>query len=362
VRVLAISSYGVLGGAELSMSTFLEHRPADCEAEVLLVRDGPVRQHLTDLGLAVEVAVGCEGRPKPGHFRRFSQALRPMLARYRPDVVWAVGQKAALLSVAVCRRRRVPMVWHKVDFAWDRELAKPLAIGARGVIGVSRAVVGALGPLRRSRLLGVVGPPLNLPDGLQAHPDPARPTIGTLARLVPYKGHHQIIEAAALLSDRFPGLRVVLAGAPVLEYPDYPESLGALAARLGISDRVEMTGFVSNVIPVLEGLTVYVNATHVDEEGYGLEGLSGAMLEASWAGVPVVATRGGGTEEGVVDGVTGTVVDDPEPAVLASAMAPYLEDAALASRTGAAGRDFARQHFRADVGARRVFELLSRVA
>jgi hypothetical protein len=43
-------------------------------------------------------------------------------------------------------------------------------------------------------------------------------------------------------------------------------------------------------------------------------------------------------------------------------MAPYLEDAALTSRTGAAGRDFARQHFRADVGARRVFELLSRVA
>lgn len=361
MKVLAVSSYGVLGGAELSMSTFLEHRPGEWDARVMLVSDGPLRSHMQALGLEVDVAEGCEGRPRPGHFRRFAAGLRPVLARYRPDVVWAMGQKAAVLSLPVARLGRVPLVWHKVDLSWDRQLAKPLAASVQGVVAVSRAAAQALGPFRRRRLLGVVGPPLDLPEELSAHPDPARPTIGTLARLVPYKGHLEIVRAAALLADEFPGLRVVLAGAPVAEYPNYPTAVRELAGELGLGDRVEMPGFVSDVPALLERLSVYVNATHVDEEGFGSEGLSGAMLEASWAGVPVVASRGGGTEEGLIDGVTGTLVDDADPQRLAAAIAAYLHDAGLAAATAEAGRDFARRHFGAQAGARRLFELLARV-
>jgi glycosyltransferase involved in cell wall biosynthesis len=305
---------------------------------------------------------GCEGRPRPSDARRFARTLRRMLSCHRPDVVWAIGVKAAALSVVSCRFARVPIVWHKVDFAWDRELAKPLAAAVQGVISVSRAAAQALGPLRRRRLLGVVGPPLQLPENLQARPDAERPTIGTLASLVPYKGHHHIVRAGALLREEFPGLRIVLAGGPASQYPTYPASLREVVEQLELVDCVEMPGFVQDVRPLLERMSVYVNATYRDSEGYGLEGLSGAMLEASWAGIPVVATRGGGTEEGVRDGVTGTLVDDPGPEALAAAIAPYLRDPDLAKGTGAAGRAFARQRFRADTAARQVFDLLSQVA
>lgn len=360
MRVLAVSSYGVLGGAELSLVAFVEHRPAHVRVEALLVTDGPLRPRLDELRVPTWTASGHVGRPTPASAARFARSLARLIADRRPDVVWAVGQKAALLAAPACRTLDVPLVWHKVDFSWDRGLARPLALLTSGVVCVSEAVAAALGPLRRSRLLGVVGPPLRIGRDVVARPDPARPVIGTLARLVPYKGHHHILRAAALLVDEFPGLRVVLAGGPARENPDYPGELADLVAELGLADRLELPGFVDDVASVLRRLSVFVNATHRDAAGFGLEGLSGAMLEASAAGVPVVATRAGGTLEGVRDGVTATLIDAADPEVIAEAVRPYLRDPGLAARVGAAGRSFAWEAFGPEPAAERLFELLKR--
>jgi glycosyltransferase involved in cell wall biosynthesis len=360
MRVLAISSYGGLGGSELSLSAFLEHRPADVDARALLVSDGGLRARLAALGIPVAVASGYEGRPTARRLGRFTRSLLRLLSRDRPDVIWAMGQKGALLAAPAAHRARLPLVWHKVDFSWDRTLAVPVAAVSDGVVAVSEAAAEALGPLRPARLLGVVWPPVTLDPALAARPDPARPAIGTLARLVPYKGHHHILAAAALLLPEFPGLRVVLAGPAAREYPDYPRELERRAAQLGLAERVELPGFAS-APEVLERLSVFVNATYRDEQGFGLEGLSGAMLEASWVGVPVVATRGGGTAEGVLDGETGTLVEPASPTALAAAIAPYLRDPELAARTGAAGRRFARERFAPAAASRRLFELIGSV-
>lgn len=359
MKVLALSSYGLLGGAELSLVTFLEHRPDEVEPLAVLVEDGPLAERLTAIGLPVYTARGYAGRPTLPRAVRFAREMSALLDRERPDVVWALGQKAALLAIAPCRLRRVPLVWHKVDFSWDRWLVPLLAEGVNGVMSVSSAVARALGPLGRRRLLGVVNPPLRLPESLRATPDPARPVIGTLARLVPYKGHHHILEAAALLSAEFPDLRVVLAGGPAPQFPDYPAELERIAREAGLAGRVELPGFVDGVEGVLTRMSVFVNATYRDEEGFGLEGLSGAMLEASWAGVPVVATGGGGTAEGLEDGVTGTLVARADPRLIADAVAPYLRDPELAARTGAAGMELARSRCAPGIASQRLFELLA---
>ncbi len=172
---------------------------------------------------------------------------------------------------------------------------------------------------------------------------------------------HHIVRAAALLRDEFPALRVVLAGAAASEYPDYPDTLARLAREMGLDGDVDMPGHVAPE-EVLPQLTVFVNATYRDEEGFGLEGLSGAMLEAGWVGVPVVAVGGGGTGEGVRQGETGTLVDSADPALLAGAVAPYLRDRELARRTGAAARSFVRSTFAPETGAERLFCMLSDAA
>lgn len=353
MKVLVISSYGGLGGAEIALATFIEHRPADVEVEALLVSGGALEGELERIGIPVTAAQGFDGRPGPGRVASFNARAWKEIGRVRPSVVWALGQKAALMSAPAARARRVPLVWHKVDFSWDRQLGVPLAALANGAIGVSDAVLEALGPLKARRRLGTVGPPIRLPERVHAHPDPAAPLIGTLGRLVPYKGHHHLVRAGALLSDEFPNLRVVLAGEPEPQYPGYRESL----LELGLGDRLELPGFVQPA-QVLEQLSVFVNATYRDEDGFGFEGLSGAMLEASWAGVPVVATVGGGTAEGVVPGETGTLVDRADPELLAEAIRPYLRDPELARRTGEAGSRFARERFAPPVVAARLFGFL----
>jgi glycosyltransferase involved in cell wall biosynthesis len=193
-------------------------------------------------------------------------------------------------------------------------------------------------------------------------PATAPPAIGTLGTLAPIKGHEHIIRAGALLSAEFPDLRVVLAGGSTPVYPDEPARLQRLGDELGLGERLELIGFQTDVAAVLRRMTVFVTATYRDEHGFGWEGLSGAMLEASWAGLPLVAAAGGGTAEGLLDGTTGTLVERADPALIAEAAARYLRDLGLARRTGEAGAAFARERFAPAVASQRLFDLLSRAA
>lgn len=361
MRVLAVSSYGVLGGGELSMVEFITHRPTGIEVSALLVEDGPLRLYLRNCGIHTALADGYDGRPTPAGMGRFTRSLLALLEQVKPDVVWATGLKAAFMAVLACRLSGVPIVWHKIDFSLDSVLAQPLATAVNGVVSVSEAAAAALGErLRSRRLLAVIGPPVRLPYDLRVKPS-VQLAIGTMATLTPIKGQRHIIEAASMLSAEFPQLRIVLAGAPSDDYPGYPQELQRVADEHGIGERLELPGFTSDVAATLSRMTVFVNATYRDERGFGWEGLSGAMLEASWVGLPVVATNGGGTPEGVRDRETGTLVAEADPAGMARAIAPYLRDAGLAQATGEAGARFARERFAPEVGARRLFEALAQI-
>jgi glycosyltransferase involved in cell wall biosynthesis len=358
MRVLAISSYGVLGGAEIAMANFLAHRPADVDARVLIIDHGPLTNRLRAQELEVVPLHGYAGRPGFGDARRFAGDLDRLLTRWRAEVVWACGQKAAMLSVWPCRRRRVPLVWHKVDFSWDRSLGRPLAAAVNGLVGVSHAVVAPLGGVGARRTIGVVGVPVALDPSFRATPDPDRPVVGTLARLVPYKGIDRMIRAVALLRSEFPDVRLRIAGGPVREFPAYPSELVALIAHLGLDDAVELLGFVDDVSEVLHDMTVFVNATYRDQDGFGLEGMSGSVLEASFVGVPVVAPATGGTVEAVIDGLTGTLVPAATPELLSGAIASYLRDPALRRRTGDAARRWAQGTFAPAAASARLYRAL----
>src|SRR4051794_20258604 len=114
MRVLAISSYGGLGGSELATADFIVHRPAGVDVDALLVTGGALEGVLD---VPTRVAHGFEGRPGPREAARFSRALYPLLRGQRYDVVWAVASKAAMLALPAARAAGVPLVWHKVDFA-----------------------------------------------------------------------------------------------------------------------------------------------------------------------------------------------------------------------------------------------------
>jgi len=68
------------------------------------------------------------------------------------------------------------------------------------------------------------------------------------------------------------------------------------------------------------------------------EDLGSALIEAMAAGLPVVATRAGGTADLVHDGVNGLLAAARDPAALAAAISRVLADPTAAAGLSAAAR------------------------
>ncbi len=159
------------------------------------------------------------------------------------------------------------------------------------------------------------------------------PLVVTIGRLVPRKGIDDVLRALPSVVARAPGtIYAVIGGGPD------QGRLEGLARSLGVAERVRFLGKVSDA-EVVEGFRaadVFVTASRDDEpdvEGFGL-----VFLEAGACGRPVVGTRAGGIPDAIVDGETGLLVPQGDPAALGAALGRVLTDAELAGRLGAAGR------------------------
>ena len=111
------------------------------------------------------------------------------------------------------------------------------------------------------------------------------------------------------------------------------EDLGTLAEELGVADRVQFLGFVSDeeVIELYAGCFAMVLTPH--DEDYGF-----TTLEAFFAGKPVVTSNdAGGVLEFVEDGATGFVVP-PEPGAIAGRIDDLYADKSLCELLGHEGR------------------------
>lgn len=92
------------------------------------------------------------------------------------------------------------------------------------------------------------------------------------------------------------------------------------------------------------------------------EGHPRVVLEALAAGVPVVTTNRGAIGEIVVDGESGYVIDDSEPAALADRILRLLRDESLRERLSQAARTRYLSHFTQDRADRRLADWLVALA
>lgn len=163
-------------------------------------------------------------------------------------------------------------------------------------------------------------------DGrLQRHGDEV--LIVTLGRLVALKGLDVLLESLRLLPPE-PRWRLVIAGDGEERGP-----LEALAAKLGLLDRVQFLGNVAaaEVPSLLRECDLMVQPSR--REGLGL-----SAAEGSAAGLPVVASAVGGLPEVVADGETGLLVPPDDPPALAEGLLSLLQSPSLRRQMGANGR------------------------
>lgn len=136
------------------------------------------------------------------------------------------------------------------------------------------------------------------------------PTLLSVGLLIERKRHHLTIEALALL----PGHRLVIAG----EGPERT-ALEALAARLGVADRVHLIGPVPHA-----RLPLYYSAADVMVLASSREGWANVLLESMACGTPVVATPAWGSREAIAAPEAGLVIDAATPEALAAGIRRVL--------------------------------------
>jgi len=153
--------------------------------------------------------------------------------------------------------------------------------------------------------------------------------VGCVGRLQPVKGTDTFIEAAARLRSISPGCRFVVVGDGD---GDYTRQLVALRDRLGLSNALIFTGFRADVSEVMQAFDIYALTSR--SEGFSL-----STIEAMASGLPVVATRCGGPEQIVEDGVTGFLVENGSPDAVAQAINRLRNDPNQRSRFGKAARN-----------------------
>lgn len=183
---------------------------------------------------------------------------------------------------------------------------------------------------------------------------PKVPLVTMLARLSPTKGIDHFLEAAAKLRGLHPDAYFLLVGECFMRSPEgefvvdhrYRKVLQDKVESLGLADRVIFAGLRKDVPDVLAAAAVSVLPSLS-------EGISNTLLESMAAGVPVVATRVGGTPEAVTDGEQGLLVPPGDSEALAAAISRVLSDPLLATRLGDNGRRRVAEEFSFEAVVRR---------
>jgi len=167
------------------------------------------------------------------------------------------------------------------------------------------------------------------------------PRLLSIGRFVEKKGHAFGLHAFARVAERHPDARYALIGGGPLEAP-----LRALAAELGIAERVEFHGASDDatVAALLAHADLLVTPSVTATDG-DREGMVVANMEAMARGLAVVATRHAAIPELVLEGETGLLCDERDVAGLAAAIERLVADSALRATLGAAGRERVARHF-----------------
>ncbi|OWV23399.1 glycosyl transferase family 1 [Fibrobacter sp. UWB2] len=293
----------------------------------------------------------------------FFQCIR-ICRKWRPDVIHAHWPfPHAYIALGAAKLFKIPLVlnFHGAELLLIRKKkwVKPLlkfAIGqAQAIFANSSFTAGKIKALRNvdvewspygTTLEGASLPLASAADAASATPSsggtPQRPEphainnkfkILFVGRHIERKGICYLIEAAKYLPrDKFE-IRIVGVG-------DLTEQLKQQAAAVNDGAEIIFTGKLSpeDLANEYKTANVFTLPAIVDHKG-DTEGLGVVLIEAMELGLPIVASNVGGIPDVVVDGESGILVPEKDPAALADAFKRLEADPTLIQKLLAGARN-----------------------
>ena len=277
--------------------------------------------------------------------RRFRRQIRD----FRPDVVHTNTSVIPTPGMAA-RREGVPHVWHVRECYTEFPRLWPFYCRhilrySNCIVCISRAVAQQFDTIRKDDRVRTVhnGYPEQEFSGVPTDRVKAfreryglrdeELLVGVVGRIkLKRKGQEVFVDAAARLAKDYPQARFLIIGSVFPGNESHLEALRRQVASLGLADRVVFTGEVDDINAAYEALDIVVVPSAMPEP------FGGVVVEGMAFSKPVVSTTIGGPPEIVDDGSTGLLVEPGNAEALAGALARLLDDCALRTAMGVAGR------------------------
>ncbi len=288
----------------------------------------------------------------------FPVGLKRDLKDFRPDVVHVhMFSSVGWAAVRAARRLHVPVVgtdhtfpadylhYLRLNFGWLKTAVKKFAAAfynrCRIVTAPSHSLIDELKAYGLKSPAVVISNPIrvDLFRPLDKRPEVKRKLgIGPEAvllfgRLAAEKNLDFAVDIFAGVAERRRAELVVVGDGP------YRHALEKLIADRHLTPRVRFLGELRG-----EALNEALNACEVYLITSKSETQSMTLLQASAAGLPVVAIRAGALPEYVTDGQTGYIVDEADRDRFIDLLVSVIDDRGFARRLGGKGREFAQKY------------------
>ena len=318
-----------------------QHCP-ELEMSFALCFDGRLSAELNASGSTVH-SLGAVRIREPLSIKRARGNLKDLLQKEKFDVAVTHSCWAHSIFGPTIRAASVPLAFQMHAPATGKHWLERLArrIVPDKVLCNSEFTAATVGRLYPNRSAEVVYCPVSSPSRQYSQADKAErraqlntPTEATViiqvGRMESGKGHLLHLEALSRLREVPGWVCWQIGGAQRPHEVRYLDELKKTSVRLGIGDRVQFLGERSDVSALLSAADIYCQP-NTSPDSFGI-----TLIEALYAGLPVVTTNLGGPRE-IVDDSCGILVPPDDKPALAETLRRLIDDSTLRKQLGVAG-------------------------
>ena len=357
MRILHISSGLGRGGRERQLYELLRALRSECDI-CLLVLSNDIMYSFRELGLPL-ISVAKQQRYKPA----VHLSLLKQIREFRPDIIHYWDYPSKILAFEAKFLLKSLLVDGSIRFV-DEAPCNPLVRFMKSVSFkfadhiVANSMAGLeIKGFKNKKKASVIHNGIDLarfkPDPMfvlesdQLSNDYIR--IIMVAGFQPAKDHRTLLLAANVLCAEMESLQFLMVGDGLLR-----SSAEALVDP-SFRQRMLFLGLRTDIEQILLRCDIGVLLST------STEGLSNAIMEYMAAGLPVLATKQGGTRELVQDGVSGYLIDNHDVGQVIDKLRLLIQSPELRKQMGESGCRRVREHFSLDKMVSGYMELYMRL-
>jgi len=336
-RILLIIDALGWGGTERRFVQLLKHLDRDeFEARVLVLTDWIHYREIFELGWEIEI-LDMKVRFDP----LISLRLYRICQSWKPDIIHAWGSKPATCAGPVTKLLGIRLINAMIADApahldLKRKIRSVLSFPFSDVIQAnSRAGLEAYGVsgdkgnvVHNGFDFGRLENLAEKSSILEEFGIRTRYVVGLVQGFKYHKDYESLMEAASAILIQRDDVTFLCVG----DGPEYDRIVDMADGN----DRIVFTGERDDIESIVNVFDIGILLTNLERHG---EGISNSIMEYMALAKAVIATRGGGTPEIVVDGETGFLIPQRSPGVLAEKINLLLDDQDLRDSMGKKGKE-----------------------